>query len=186
LSEIQKSLVAKAHRAQRINLESGMAANAGRWSLGDSIDRHEVPESLLEADDECAILLRHMDRLDARERSILALRYGLEEERPLTFKEIDRRMGVTREWVRKIERRARRKLGDDRGDRADLKSGSMADIEFGSSPARPSESHRVDRPRSGATSETRNHCQIREVIEAWRTKSRPLGALSRFPRMGTA
>ena len=44
-----------------------------------------------------------MDRLDARERAILALRYGLEGELPQTLKEIGRRLGVTREWVRKIE-----------------------------------------------------------------------------------
>ena len=38
------------------------------------------------------------------------LRYGLEGEAPLTLKEIGRRLGVTREWVRKIEVRAVRKL----------------------------------------------------------------------------
>jgi hypothetical protein len=38
------------------------------------------------------------------------LRYGLEGESPLTLKEIGRRLGVTREWVRKIEVRAMRKL----------------------------------------------------------------------------
>ena len=54
---------------------------------------------------------RRMGRLDDRERAILALRYGLEGE-PLTLKEIGRRLGITREWVRKIERRALAKLGD--------------------------------------------------------------------------
>ncbi len=53
-----------------------------------------------------------MDRLEPRERAILALRYGLEGEQPLTLKEIGRRLGVTREWVRKIEMRALRKIAD--------------------------------------------------------------------------
>jgi RNA polymerase primary sigma factor len=51
-----------------------------------------------------------MDQLDARERAILALRYGLGAEGPLTFKEIGRRLGVTGERVCKIKLRAVRKL----------------------------------------------------------------------------
>jgi RNA polymerase primary sigma factor len=112
LSATQRSLVAKARQARQLKLESGIAAEAGRWSPDESIDRHDTPGALLEADDERTILLRRMDRLDARERAILALRYGLEGELPLTLKEIGRRLGVTREWVRKIELRAVRKLDD--------------------------------------------------------------------------
>jgi RNA polymerase primary sigma factor len=51
-----------------------------------------------------------MQRLDERERSILTLRFGLGGELPLTLKEVGKRLGVTREWVRKIEIRAVRKL----------------------------------------------------------------------------
>ena len=40
--------------------------------------------------------------LDDRERLVLSLRYGLAGEQPLTLKEIGERLGVTREWVRKI------------------------------------------------------------------------------------
>jgi RNA polymerase primary sigma factor len=112
LSQTQRSLVAKARQARQLKLESGITAEAGRWSPDDSIDRRESPGAMLEADDERDILLSRMDRLDARERAILALRYGLEGELPLTLKEIGRRLGVTREWVRKIELRAVRKLDD--------------------------------------------------------------------------
>ena len=52
---------------------------------------------------------RRMDRLDERERIVIALRYGLGGSSPLTLKEIGRRLGVTREWVRKIELRAVRR-----------------------------------------------------------------------------
>jgi RNA polymerase primary sigma factor len=112
LSETQKSLVAKARQARQIKLESGMAADCTRWSPDDSIDRREAPDAVLETADERDLLLRRLNRLDARERAILALRYGLEGELPLTLKEIGRRLGVTREWVRKIELRAVRKLDD--------------------------------------------------------------------------
>ena len=51
-----------------------------------------------------------MERLDERERLVLSLRFGLASEPPQTFREIGRRLGVTREWVRKIELRAMSKL----------------------------------------------------------------------------
>ncbi len=41
---------------------------------------------------------------------VVALRYGLEGHAPMTLKEVGRRLGVTREWVRKIELRAVRRL----------------------------------------------------------------------------
>jgi RNA polymerase primary sigma factor len=43
---------------------------------------------------------------------VITLRYALEDETPLTLKEIGERLGITREWVRKIEIRALRKLAD--------------------------------------------------------------------------
>jgi Sigma-70, region 4 len=42
----------------------------------------------------------------------------LRGEEPLTLKEIGRRLGVTREWVRRIELRALHKLRDDQGEQA--------------------------------------------------------------------
>jgi len=115
LTEAQKVLVARAHQARQLKLEGGMTRDSGHWSADDTVDRHPTADSMLEADDERDILLRRLDRLDARERMILALRYGLEGELPLTLKEIGRRLGVTREWVRKIEIRAVRKLDDQAG-----------------------------------------------------------------------
>ncbi|MGP0067837.1 MAG: RNA polymerase sigma factor RpoD/SigA [Isosphaeraceae bacterium] len=112
LTEAQKVLVSRAHQARQLKLEGGMTGDSGHWSPDDALDRHATADSLLEADDERDILLRRLDRLDARERTILSLRYGLEGELPLTLKEIGRRLGVTREWVRKIELRAVRKLDD--------------------------------------------------------------------------
>jgi DNA-directed RNA polymerase sigma subunit (sigma70/sigma32) len=48
----------------------------------------------------------------ARERTILAMRYGLTGELPVTLREIGRRLHMSREWVRKIEIKAVRKLRD--------------------------------------------------------------------------
>jgi RNA polymerase primary sigma factor len=110
LSEVQKSLVVKALQARQLKLESTIAAGVGWRSAVGSNGTYESAETMLEAGDEWDILWNRMERLDARERTILVLRYGLEGEEPLTLKEIGRRLGVTREWVRKIEIRAVRKL----------------------------------------------------------------------------
>lgn len=119
LSESQKSLVEKARRARQLRLESGVGDESGVWSPDDSAAEREAPDASLEADDERQDLLRRLERLDARERAILALRFGLEGELPLTLKEVGKRLGVTREWVRKIEIRAVRKLDDSQMPEAD-------------------------------------------------------------------
>jgi RNA polymerase primary sigma factor len=113
LTDAQKALVEKARRARQLRLETGGSDDGGAWSPDESADaERDAPDAPLEADDERRNLLRRLDRLDARERAILCLRFGLEGEVPLTLKEVGRRLGVTREWVRKIEIRAVRKLDD--------------------------------------------------------------------------
>jgi RNA polymerase primary sigma factor len=113
LSEMQKSLVAKAHQARQLKLESTVVGENDNWSPVGSSDRDQAPESHLEAQDERCILLDRLRLLEERERTVLALRYGLDGELPLTLKEIGRRLGVTREWARKIELKAVRKLDAD-------------------------------------------------------------------------
>jgi RNA polymerase primary sigma factor len=112
LSESQRTLVEKARRARQLRLESGVGDESGGWSPDDSAAERDSPGASLEADDERQDLMRRLERLDSRERAILALRFGLEGELPLTLKEVGKRLGVTREWVRKIEIRAVRKLDD--------------------------------------------------------------------------
>jgi hypothetical protein len=85
-------------------------------------NRYEPAESMMEAEEDKQMLMKRLERLDLRERTVLALRYGLEGELPLTLKEIGKRLGVTREWVRKIEIRAVRRLHSDEDD--DLGVGS--------------------------------------------------------------
>jgi RNA polymerase primary sigma factor len=110
LSETQKGLVAKAHRARQLKLESSLGDSHGAWSPEDSTDVTEAVEDSYEVSDERAEILRRMDWLDDRERLVLSLRYGLAGEQPRTLKEIGQRLGVTREWVRKIELKAVSKM----------------------------------------------------------------------------
>jgi RNA polymerase primary sigma factor len=109
LSDAQRVLVERAKRASQLRLEGG---DDESWSPDEASDRHAGPEAALEAADERRDLLARLDRLDARERAIVTLRFGLDGDGPLTLKEVGRRLGVTREWVRKIEVRAVKKLDD--------------------------------------------------------------------------
>jgi RNA polymerase primary sigma factor len=111
LSAIQKGLVARALDAGRLRLEGSSVDRVGAPFFADVADRHGRADDLVEAEDERAVARRLIDRLDARERTIVALRYGLEGE-ILKRVEIGRRLGVTREWVRQLEARALRKLGE--------------------------------------------------------------------------
>ena len=109
LSDTQRILVERARQASQLRHEGG---DDEGWSPEEAGDHHEGPDAAIEAADERRHLLRRLDRLDDRERTIVSLRFGLDGDDPMTLKEVGRRLGVTREWVRKIEVRAVKKLDD--------------------------------------------------------------------------
>lgn len=125
LSEEQKSLVVKARHAGGLRLDSGLTAGAGPGSTETAVDDHDGPDAQLEAVEEREALRRRLDRLDSRERMIVTWRYGLGAEAPMTLKEIGHRLGLTKEWVRKIARDALAKLvqGADSGGSATPRRG---------------------------------------------------------------
>jgi RNA polymerase primary sigma factor len=117
LSDVQKALVAQALQAAQLKTAGSCSDESGHRLADEVGDRQDKSEDVVESEDEWVITARRMEGLDARERAILALRYGLDGD-VLTFKEIGRRFGMTGEWARRIELRALRKLGDDRSNRA--------------------------------------------------------------------
>jgi len=68
------------------------------------------PEDLLEADLAREALHGLLDRLTAREASVLSMRFGMEDDVPRTLDAIGRHFGVTRERIRQIETQALAKL----------------------------------------------------------------------------
>jgi RNA polymerase primary sigma factor len=80
--------------------------------LGDLLEQDGVPaieeEMIHRADlDELAAALGD---LDGKEREIVRLRFGLEDDQPRTLQEIGDRLNLSRERVRQIESRAKDKL----------------------------------------------------------------------------
>lgn len=111
LTNSQLEMIEQAKRARSIQMEAGGGDDDGAWSPDELADAQGMPGTSLEADDERQILMRRLATLDERERAVVVLRFGLEGEAPLTLREVGQRVGLTREWVRKIETRAVRKLG---------------------------------------------------------------------------
>lgn len=51
--------------------------------------------------------------LDERERTIIMLRYGLENDQPLTQREVSQSLGISRSYVSRLESKALAKLKDE-------------------------------------------------------------------------
>jgi len=84
----------------------------GDSDLGDFVeDRSTMPPAeaasreLLKAQ-----LIKVLSELSDRERRVLLLRFGLEDDRPRTLEEVGKEFNVTRERIRQIEAKALRKL----------------------------------------------------------------------------
>ncbi len=114
LSTAQRGMVECAFRAKKLRLDADRSRDeddAG-WGTGESIDSQDAPEISVEAAEAQEEIRKRLSRLDDRERTVVSLRFGLNGNAPMTLKDIGKRLGVTREWVRKIEVKAVRKLDD--------------------------------------------------------------------------
>ncbi len=75
-----------------------------------SDEKTPSPEQQVLDSDDIQTIRKLLDVIDDREASILRMRYGLDDQEPLTLKEIGQRVGLTRERVRQIEIESLRKL----------------------------------------------------------------------------
>ena len=91
---------------------SAAVGDEGDHELGDLLadPASEAPFDAAAAAIEREDLRSLLGHLDAREREILSLRFGLDDDRPLTLDEVGRRFNLTRERIRQIEAKALTKL----------------------------------------------------------------------------
>lgn len=73
-------------------------------------DRSPKPEAGLFTKAEHETVRKLLDSIGPREAEILRLRYGLDDDRPMTLAQIGKKVRLTRERVRQIEREAIKKL----------------------------------------------------------------------------
>jgi len=84
------------------------------WATHDAglADKAFVVEDEVYTQEEMQMVNELLGAIDEREAEILRMRYGLEDGKPLTLREIGERLGITRERVRQVEKAALRKLHD--------------------------------------------------------------------------
>ncbi|MFW6269248.1 MAG: RNA polymerase sigma factor RpoD [Bacillota bacterium] len=80
--------------------------------LGDFIENEEspIPDEAIANELLKEELEKVLDTLTDREKRILELRFGIDDDRPRTLEEVGKQFGVTRERIRQIEAKALRKL----------------------------------------------------------------------------
>ena len=79
-----------------------------------------MPDMTAKAPEE-SVMRQHMRKdihnllagLDSKERQVLILRYGLKTSQPKSLDEIGKLFRVSKEWIRKIEKKALKKLRDE-------------------------------------------------------------------------
>jgi RNA polymerase primary sigma factor len=100
-------------RASRSSLSLNEPVDSeGDSELGDLLEQTGLPDTdeLLLRESFSRALRDALAELPARERKVLELRFGLEDDMPKTLREIGEVMGLSRERVRQIESRALNKL----------------------------------------------------------------------------
>ena len=109
--------LALARRADTLGYESlwvthGIGRDALQMLASDAYHRDNgSPEALVTLQLENEEMSTLIERcLNPREQEVLALRYGLDDGEPRTLGETGREVGVSRERVRQIEKRALQKL----------------------------------------------------------------------------
>src|SRR5690606_29490383 len=87
---------------------SAAVGDEGEHELGDLLadPTDEGPYDAAVAAIEREDLRDLLAHLDEREREILSLRFGLDDDQPLTLDEVGRRFNLTRERIRQIEAKA--------------------------------------------------------------------------------
>lgn len=91
---------------QAVSLEQTMPGTERPLRDVLAMDAAKGPQSILLRSDSAGRLRRLVAALGVRERLVLVLRYGLGASAPMTLRQVGDELGISRERVRQIERRA--------------------------------------------------------------------------------
>lgn len=93
-----------------VSLQEPLESGSGQLTLADTLPDDTVMEDDCERRADAARLRRLVDTLPARERALLRLRYGLGGERPATQQQTADKLGISRSYVSRLEKRALTRL----------------------------------------------------------------------------
>lgn len=93
-----------------VSLQEPLEAGGGQLTLADTLPDDTVMEDDCERRADAVRLRRLMETLPVRERTLLRLRYGLDGERPATQQQTAERLGISRSYVSRLEKRALARL----------------------------------------------------------------------------
>ena len=93
-----------------VSLQEPLEAGGGQLTLADTLPDDTVMEDDCERRADAARLRRLVETLPVRERTLLRLRYGLDGERPATQQQTAERLGISRSYVSRLEKRALARL----------------------------------------------------------------------------
>jgi RNA polymerase primary sigma factor len=88
------------------------AIGDGSTEFGDTLEQETIPSAELELIKSSfnAEIQALVSELDEKEREVIRMRFGLDDEEPCTLQEIGDKLGLSRERVRQIEAKAKEKL----------------------------------------------------------------------------
>jgi len=114
LSGAQARLLPRLLASDTTSLHEDLAGAHGEFTLASLLQnrRADRPEQVVFQRMQLEILQKLLDTIDDREARILALRFGLEPPGPQSLREVGREVGLSRERVRQIEKKALKKLKD--------------------------------------------------------------------------
>jgi RNA polymerase sporulation-specific sigma factor len=115
-NEILMSIRAERRRRGEVSLEEpiGVDRDGNEITVGDVLGTDEDAVFAEAVGRICANGLKKLinDTLDGRERSVIALRFGLDNGEPMPQREVGRLLGISRSYVSRIEKKAIEKLRD--------------------------------------------------------------------------
>ena len=74
------------------------------------VDKQDDLVDKLQTKDDISLLNKFLNKLNKREKEIIVKRYGLNNEKDMTQKQIAQKMGISRSYVSRIEKRALTKI----------------------------------------------------------------------------
>lgn len=93
-----------------VSLQEPLESGSGQLTLADTLPDDTVMEDDCERRADAARLRSLVDTLPARERALLQLRYGLGGGRPATQQQTADKLGISRSYVSRLEKRALTRL----------------------------------------------------------------------------